>query len=108
MSDVSPWVPKHGLRPVGQQTCAFSPTGREEDYCGKPATWHVKWDASFDVSATCDAHMEVIQKRWVYDARHPVSADCNMPGALWFVRDNVCRVPADETVAAARRELATL
>lgn len=110
MPDDSPWVPKHGPRPVGQQLCAYSPTGREADYCHKPATWHVMWDGDLDNSFTCDEHMELIQRRWMYDDRHPVVADCGMPGALWMYKLHCCEVPSESVgnAAATRREDATV
>lgn len=101
MDDLGPWVPKHGARPVGQQLCAYSPTGREADYCNKAATWHVMWDGEFDNSFTCDEHMDLIQRRWMYDDRHPVVADCGMPGAMWKYNDKRCEFPSETRGAAA-------
>ncbi|MFF9309911.1 hypothetical protein ACF1BS_03280 [Streptomyces sp. NPDC014748] len=67
------------------------------------------WDGDFDNSLTCDEHMELIQRRWVYDDRHPVTADCTMPGALWKYRDKRCEVPgrtrAAETVTVVGSSL---
>lgn len=101
MTEPAPWVPKHGQRPVGQQLCAYSPTGREEDYCNKPGTWHVMWDGDLDNSFTCDEHMELIKRRWMYDDRHPVVADCGMPGALWKYNDKRCEFPSEQPVRTA-------
>lgn len=104
MSDDSPWVPTHGPRPAGQQQCAYSPTGREADYCPKSATWHVMWDGNHNNSLTCDEHMDLIQARWLYDDRHPVVADCNMPGALWMYKLKRCDFPTEPGLASAARQ----
>jgi|tagenome__1003787_1003787.scaffolds.fasta_scaffold20983200_13 hypothetical protein len=104
MPNDSPWVPKHGPRPVGQQLCAYTPTGQEPDYCHAPATWHVMWDGDLDNSFTCDQHMDLIQRRWMYDDRHPVVADCGMPGALWMYKLNRCEFPNAPSQAGAERQ----
>jgi len=107
MPDHIPWVPKHGPRPAGQQLCAYSPTGRHQDYCHQPATWHVMWDGDLDNSLTCDQHMDLIQRRWMYDDRHPVVADCGMPGALWLYKLKRCEFPSEPAQAGAERQGAT-
>jgi hypothetical protein len=103
----SPFVPKHGPRPRGPQVCAYAPDGDTAGDCGKPATWHVMWDDTLDNSMTCGEHMALILRRWVFLDRHPVHADCNMPGALWLFKGNRCEMPGsdDGTVehAAASR-----
>ena len=108
MDDVSPWVPKHAPRPGGQHLCSYTPTGRETDYCNQAATWHVMWDGQLDNSFTCNTHMELIQSRWVYDDRHPVVADCGMPGSLWMYKLNCCQFPNTPAQAGAKREDATV
>lgn len=100
---MDPFVPKHGPRPITTTPlCAYSPTGAEADYCGKSATWHVMWDGALDNSFACDTHMALIQRRWMYDDRHPVSPDCGMPGALWLYNEQRCGFP-DEPAAAENR-----
>lgn len=97
---MDPFVPKGKPRP-GDQTCGYTEAG---EYCGQPATWHVLWDGDLDNSVTCDEHMMLIQRRWVYDDRHPVTADCTMPGALWMFRLKCCQFPseaADQQAAEA-------
>jgi hypothetical protein len=98
---MDPFVPKHGPRPLDGQTCGYSPTRVEADYCGRPATWHVMWDRALDNSFTCDEHMRLVEARWVFDDRHRVVADCGMPGALWWYRDGCCRVPGSAVEGAA-------
>lgn len=95
-----PFVPKHAPRPFGGQACGYSPTPGS-GYCEQPATWHVMWDGHLDNSFTCDKHMELIQQRWVYDDRHPVVADCGMPGALWMYKQQRCRFPETPRLATA-------
>lgn len=104
MSD--PFVPKGSKRPIGPQTCGYMLNASQSDYCGKPATWHVAWDSGLDNSLTCDGHMAVIQQRWVYDDRHPVCADCTMPGSLWLYERQRCEVLGGATLAAAELAVA--
>lgn len=103
----APGYPSTPPRPGGEHLCSYTPTGREADYCNKPATWHVMWDGELDNSFTCNTHMELIQSRWVYDDRHPVAADCGMPGALWMYKLNRCEFPTEPTLASAAREEVT-
>lgn len=99
---MDPFVPKHGPRPtVAVPFCAYSPTGREEDDCAAPATWHVMWDGDFDNSFTCDTHMKLVEARWMFDDRHPVGPDCGMPGALWLYSKQRCGCPDEPTVVQA-------
>lgn len=95
MSD--PFVPKGQRRTPGDQTCGYKPPGASQ-HCGQRATWHVMWDGDLDNSFTCDEHMGLIKRRWMYDDRHPVVADCGMPGALWLYKDNRCEFPRTDTV----------
>lgn len=96
MTGTDPFVPKGQPRPFSGQTCGYKPRTATSD-CGKPATWHVMWDRDpHDNSLTCDEHMQLIQERWVYDDRHPITADCTMPGALWEYGNQRCAVPGDE------------
>jgi hypothetical protein len=62
------------------------------------------WDGALDNSFTCDEHMALIQRRWLYDDRHPVVADCGMPGALWMYKLNRCEFPSAPARAGAGRE----
>jgi hypothetical protein len=84
-----PFVPKGQPRPPGTRTCGYKPKDAT-DYCGQPGTWHVMWDGDLDNSVTCDGHMELIKRRWMFDDRHPLGADCVMPGALWLYREQRC------------------
>ncbi|MEV7492229.1 hypothetical protein AB0O08_15920 [Streptomyces anulatus] len=89
----SPFVPKGEPRPLSGQTCGYKPRAAPAD-CGAPGAWHVMWDrSSRDNSITCAEHMDLIQQRWVYDDRHPISPDCTMPGALWQHDNERCAVP---------------
>lgn len=94
-----PFVPKGEPRPGPEQTCGYKTQGMASE-CGLPATWHVMWDRAFDNSLACDEHMALVQSRWVYDDRHPVVADCTMPGALWDYREKRCVFPTEESVTA--------
>ncbi|MFJ4637591.1 hypothetical protein ACIP69_18445 [Streptomyces hygroscopicus] len=89
---MDPFAPKREPRTPGDQTCGYKPAEATE-HCGAPATWHVMWDGALDNSVTCDTHMELINTRWVYDDRHPITADCTMPGALWKYNDKRCEFP---------------
>ena len=53
------------------------------------------WDAELDNSITCSEHMELIQQRWMYVDRHPVTGDCAMPGALWVFLNDRCEFPRE-------------
>ncbi|WP_405676756.1 hypothetical protein OG292_19175 [Streptomyces sp. NBC_01511] len=101
----SPFAPKGEPRFDSGQSCGYKPSGAPED-CGKPATWHVMWDRDpHDNSLTCDEHMTLIQQRWVYDDRHPVVADCTMPGALWSYPEKRCEFPTDEPALTVARQI---
>lgn len=97
---MDPFVPKHGPLPLNGQACAYSPTPGT-GYCGTPAAWHVMWDGALDNSLTCDEHMALVERRWVFDDRHRVVADCGMPGALWLYKAKRCEFPDAPTLAAA-------
>lgn len=101
---MDPFVPKGEPRYGADQTCAYKPSEAIED-CGKPATWHVMWDAELDNSLTCDEHMALIQQRWMYADRHPVTADCTMPGALWVFLNDRCEFPELESSVAGCAEI---
>lgn len=96
---MDPFVPKGEPRPGAAQTCGYKPAGVPED-CGRPATWHVMWDGQLDNSLTCDEHMTLIQQRWMYADRHPITADCTMPGALWVFLNDRCEFPTEAQVHA--------
>ncbi|MEU3990103.1 hypothetical protein AB0F24_17300 [Streptomyces platensis] len=95
---MDPFVPKGQPRTSGDQTCGYKPSTASE-YCAAPATWHVMWDGEFDNSFTCDGHMELIKSRWMFDDRHPVAADCGMPGALWMYKKHRCELSLSATPA---------
>ncbi|MFJ3950308.1 hypothetical protein ACIPXV_09585 [Streptomyces libani] len=100
---MDPFVPKGEHRYDGTQSCGYKPTAASED-CGQPATWHVMWDGQLDNSLTCDEHMTLIQQRWMYADRHPVTADCTMPGALWVFVNDRCEFPAPASAASCYAE----
>jgi hypothetical protein len=102
VADLDPFVPKREARTPGDQTCAYKGPGMVA-YCGKPGTWHVMWDGALDNSITCDEHMELIQQRWMYDDRHPITADCTMPGALWLYRLKRCEFPRETSTVETVR-----
>jgi hypothetical protein len=101
MSD--PFMPKHRhtVRPAGYVQCSYTPTGDAALDCGRPATWHVLWDREMQTSLSCDEHMRLIEARWVFDDRHRVGSDCNMPGALWRFNAGRCEVPGSDGAFAA-------
>ncbi|MEU4165589.1 hypothetical protein AB0F46_01725 [Streptomyces sp. NPDC026665] len=103
---MDPFVPKGEPRPGPEQTCGYKTQGMT-CACGRAATWHVMWDSLLDNSLTCDEHMELIQRSWVYDDRHPVVADCAMPGALWSYPDKRCEFPQPDDLGAYLAVLAT-
>ncbi|WP_158070490.1 hypothetical protein [Streptomyces luteocolor] len=100
---MDPFVPKGELRFDASQTCGYQPSKASEE-CGRPATWHVMWDEVLDNSLTCDEHMTLIQQRWVYVDRHPVTADCTMPGAEWVFLNDRCEFPELMASATCRAE----
>lgn len=99
-----PFVPKGQPRTPGTHTCGYKPKDAP-DYCGQPGAWHAMWDGDLDNSVTCEQHMELIKRRWMFDDRHPLGADCTMPGALWLYREQRCgfdgEQPAVEATAVA-------
>jgi len=102
---MEPFVPKHGPRPaMVTPVCRYSPTGHQENDCAATAAWHVMWDGDRDHSFTCETHMDLIRRRWMYDDRHPVSPDCGMPGALWLYTEQRCGFPDESD----RTDVATL
>lgn len=98
---MDPFVPKGEPRYGDAQSCGYKPPGASED-CGRSATWHVMWDGQLDNSLTCDEHMALIQQRWMYADRHPITSDCAMPGALWVFFDDRCEFPELEVPATCR------
>ncbi|MFM9473962.1 hypothetical protein [Streptomyces scabiei] len=98
---MDPFVPKREERRPGDHTCGYQSRDMKA-CCGRPATWHVLWDAALDNSVACDEHMELTQSRWVYVDRHPVVADCTMPGALWNYPDQRCEFPLADPTADER------
>jgi hypothetical protein len=83
-----PWVPDRGPVDGSPHTCMYQ--ANPEPGCGAPGTWHIAWDEARQ-SITCDPHMTVVQQRWLYLDRHPLSPDCGMPGAVWL--PDRCQVP---------------
>lgn len=75
----------------GQHRCGFSPRDTEADTCNAPATWHICWDANYETGLACDEHM-IYAQRYAYLDRHPVGADCSMPGSLWDFGGHRCLV----------------
>ncbi|SDL27995.1 hypothetical protein [Streptomyces indicus] len=96
----TPFVPKGERRFDSTQTCGYQPSTAGEA-CGKPGAWHVMWDAELDNSITCNEHMELIQRRWMYIDRHPITSDCTMPGALWIFLNDRCEYPSETSAEKA-------
>lgn len=84
------------LGPAIARTCTRWLDGRP---CGDPAVRHVIWDAEMENGFVCEEHQAELGAVWSYCWRHPVGADCGMPGSLFIIAENVCRCP-DELVAA--------
>jgi hypothetical protein len=75
--------------------------------CGKPATWHVIWDASCENSIACDGHASEGLEPWHALQVHPLGADCGMPGSEWIPDERRCVFPADDAeVAMVKRTTA--
>ncbi|MFF7851891.1 hypothetical protein ACFZDF_30530 [Streptomyces sp. NPDC007910] len=99
----SPILPEG--KPFDELGCAYKPIGAT-GVCGKPPTWHVMWEPSSGYnSLTCDEHMALAQRRWVYADRHPMGPDCTMPGALWEYTHRWCVIPDDHPALAVARAL---
>lgn len=88
----------NGSRPPGERTCGY---GTPDNHCGRLATWHILWTVQGDNSLDCDEHMAKAQTRWVYFARHPLSPDCTLKGAIW--RKDRCVVEGQERRGASYR-----
>lgn len=84
----------------GQHRCGFSPGDTEETTCNAPATWHICWDADLENGLACDEHMAYAQQ-YAYLDRHPVVADCSMPGSMWDFDEKRCSFPGSDTPALA-------
>jgi hypothetical protein len=66
--------------------------GEDEEHCGKPARFHVIWSAeTMENSYTCLNHAREATERWRSDFYHEVGPCCGMPGARFFLDENVCR-----------------
>jgi hypothetical protein len=72
--------------------------------CGKDAVRHVIWDEEMENGFTCAEHVSELGTVWAFFAAHDVGPDCAMPGALFFIDENVCRCP-DELIAAAEEPM---
>lgn len=58
----------------------------EMDRCTQAASWHVLWRTEGTTARCmllCDVHMNGAAQDFVWLDRHPVSAGCDMPGAIW-------------------------
>lgn len=78
---------------TSRQPCGYSPGDTDANDCGQTATWHIAWDAQLENGLSCDEHMDLIQRQFVYADRHPVGVDCGMPGATWFFEEKRCGYP---------------
>lgn len=86
---------------TSQQLCTYSPGDLPVNDCGQPATWHILWDTDWNDALACDEHMTYAQQ-FAYADRHPVGADCSMPGSLWYIDENRCGYPGAETPAVEK------
>lgn len=85
---------------TSSQPCGFSPGDTEETTCTNRATWHICWDGSLENGLACDKHMAYAQQ-YAYLDRHPVVADCSMPGSMWDFDEKRCCFPGGDTPALA-------
>ncbi|MFJ8006135.1 hypothetical protein [Streptomyces fagopyri] len=70
---------------AGEIRCGYSPTSGAPA-CETRATWHLAWTRTPEEvihSLICDLHMGWVQDDLTYADRHPLSADCGMPGTGW-------------------------
>ncbi len=74
--------------------------------CGEKPAIHIMWEDASDGMEpgwACAEHASEAVTRWKPLAVHPVGADCGMPGSMFFLAENVCRVediPVAEPVRA--------
>lgn len=91
---------------TSRQRCSYSPGDTDANDCGQPATWHIAWDTDLENGLACDQHMAYAQQ-FAYLDRHPVSADCAMPGTAWHFELKRCIGPGQDVAAEAHAVLAT-
>ncbi|HTE57021.1 MAG TPA: hypothetical protein VK698_39480 [Kofleriaceae bacterium] len=82
---------------TSRQPCGYSPGDTDADTCMRPATWHIAWDVAMENGLACDEHM-ASAKKFAYVDRHPVGADCSMPGSAWFFEEQRCGYPDEAPV----------
>jgi hypothetical protein len=80
---------------LGNLRCAWQDTSYSPPH-GIPATWHIAWwlKPKADFSLVCDEHMATAQRDLVFFDRHPVTAECDMPGTGWLTSSPSRCVPA--------------
>lgn len=67
--------------------------------CGKEPIVHVDWGEA--AGFVCEEHARELGTVWTFNQKHPVGRDCGMPGAYWYVEENVCRCDDELTAAPA-------
>ena len=85
---------------TSSQPCTYSPSDTDASDCGRPAIWHICWDAGIENGLACDEHMTLAQQ-FVYLDRHRVGPDCAMPGSRWLFDEQRCVVPGSDGSCAA-------
>lgn len=102
-------VPPFFDRVVPERACTRG-VNAVGDPCGAEAFLHVAWrDAAEGIESgyVCTAHAPELA-HWpplVYDGVpqiHEPGPDCGIPGACWFLEENVCRVPDESEPIEAR------
>lgn len=98
-------APRHPplFGPAIARTCTRSLGDHD---CGKDAYRHVIWDEEMENGFVCREHLDELGRLWSFFAVHEVGADCAMPGAMFFLEENVCQCegglePALELVAVS-------
>lgn len=68
--------------------------------CGKEPFLHVIWrdtPEGLEGGWVCVDHASELETRWKPLQVHEPGPDCGMPGALWFMDENICRCPDEDT-----------
>lgn len=98
-------------RIVPERACSRAIT-TDGDPCGAEAFLHIAWcdtPEGIESGYVCTEHARDAE-RWpalVHNGIpqvHEIGPDCGMPGAQWFLDENVCRVPDEPELVAARTE----
>lgn len=82
MKGVTP--PMGDARPYLELACTYAGSKDINAICGRPATWHLLWDADMENGLACDEHKAVALANWpVYDL-HEARDVCNVPDSRWL------------------------